>query len=293
MDVAIGIPTYRGAPRLDYLLQSIYLTEYSPEYVPIAVVDDGSPPRASRQIRKVCEKWQAHMQLDLLVHEENMGICKSWNDLTQHFNSDIMVLLNDDVLVAKDWINCLVYFLENNKCGAVSLPFYFIKPEDAPLILKGENVTPRDPLTKISAPNKINEIREDMHPGILMCPAGNLFGFRREMYDLVDGFDERFKSFFEESDLGTKLAQKGYKSYGLTYPMCWHCWSQTFRENPELEAGATMKRSHMAYIEKWKVPKEYWEKPFEYTNPKFMSKIPRQKITWMGKKERIYWGWDS
>lgn len=288
MHVTIGIPTFNGAPRLDALLQSI--ARWTEEVPPIAVLDDGSSPDDARNIKEVCERWK----VKLLQHDENLGIAKSWNDLTMYFDSDIMVLLNDDILVAKDWLRCLVYFLENNECGSVSLPFYFIEPCDVPRILRVEEVTPRDPITKQLKPEKRDEIRENMTPGILMCPAGNVFGFKRKMYNLVGGFDERFKSFFEESDFGTKLAQKGYKSYGLTYPMLWHVWSQTFRENPvELKATETMRKSHWAYVEKWKVPPEYYDHPFDYTNPKFMSKIPRKRVKWLGANGKKYRGWDS
>lgn len=284
--VCIGVPTYNGARRLDDLLQSISF--WTEEVPPIVVLDDGTSEDGARRIKWVCERWK----VKLLRHEKNLGIAKSWNDLTKHFDSDLVVLLNDDILVAKNWLKCLVYFLENNKCGSASLPFYFIEPQDVPHILKREKITPRDPMTKQPRPDKWNEIREDMTPGILMCPAGNVFGFKRNMYELVGGFDERFKSFFEESDFGTKLAKRGYKSYGLTYPMLWHVWSQTFRENPELDAGETMRRSHQAYIEKWKIPPEYHGKPFDYTNPKFMSKIPKRKIKWMGDNGKIHEAWD-
>lgn len=286
--VVIGIPTYNGAERLDYLLQSIKRYD---EGIPffLAVLDDGSPPEGARRIKGVCSRHGVR----LIEHDENMGIAKSWNDLTNYYESDIMVLLNDDLLVSKDWLRAMIYFLENNVCGSVSLPFYFIEPQDAPLVLAGEDVTPRDPLTKQPAPHKRTEIRETMTCGVLMCPAGNIFAFKREKYDLVGGFDERFKSFFEESDFGTKLAEKGFKSYGLTYPFCWHVWSQTFRENPELNAGEVMRASHQAYIEKWNVPRQYWAMPFDYTNPKFMSKISRQKIKWLGANSKVYEGWDS
>ena len=297
--VALAIPTYNGASRLDYLLQSINRwTEHIP---PMAVLDDGTPPIGARKIREVCEKWK----VELLVHDENMGIAKSWNDLTRHFDSDIMVLLNDDLLVAEDWLKCLVYFVEHNKCGGVSLPFYFLEMEDVPHVLNGELIA-RDPdiprvhdeklgrPVKPLAPYKIDQIREDMSPGKIMCASGNIQAFKRGLFDKVGGFDDfHFKSFFEESDFYTSLAQLGYASYGLTYPHVFHCWGVTFSENPELEGHRTMQQSHMAYIEKWKVPREHWNSPFDFTNPKFMSKIPRQEITWMGKKGKIYTAWDS
>jgi len=289
-NIGLGIPTYNGAERLSYLLRSISISRSGIlRFDRLKVLDDGSPMPAARKVRQVCEI----LGVELLVHEENMGIAKSWNDLTTQLDTEVTILINDDVLVVDDWLRCLVYFLVNNQCGSASLPFYFINPEDAPHILRREEVIPRDPLTKQLASHKLYEIRESMTPGILMCPAGNIFGFTREMYDLVGGFDDKmFKSFFEESDFGTKLAEKGYKSYGLTYPMCWHVWSQTFRENPELEAAETIRRSQQNYCEKWGVPEEFFMHPFDYTNPKFMSKIQRQKVKWIGKSKQ-YEAWDA
>ena len=291
MKVAIGIPTYAGSQRLDYLLQSIHMWTTLPEIPPVAVLDDGSPTLEARRIEKVCQKWK----VEWLQHPENMGIAKSWNDLTRHFDSDIMVLINDDIIVALEWLKSLIYFLGNNECGSVSLGNYFALPEDIPKILKGIDVTPRDPFTRQPNPELRNVIREEQSPGLLMCPSGSLFAFKREKFELVDGFDDKsFKSFNEESDFGTKLAQLGYASYGLTHPNdCWHVWSQTFRENPELEAEKTMRESRIAYCDKWDVPEKYWDNPFDYTNPKFMSKIPPQEITWLGKNGKIYEAWDK
>lgn len=197
---SVGIPTYNGAERLDYLLRSIMRFDEG-IFFRLVVLDDGSPSDGARRIKGVCQKYG----IRLIEHEDNRGIAKSWNDLTNYYEADVQVLLNDDVLVVKDWLKALVYFLENNECGSASLPFYFCEPQDVPRILTGEDVTPRDPLTKQPAPHKKNEVRETMTPGVLMCPSGNVFAFKREMYDLVGGFDERFKSFFEESITGDRF----------------------------------------------------------------------------------------
>lgn len=125
------------------------------------------------------------------------------------------------------------------------------------------------------------------------CAAGSVFAFKRRTYDMVGGFDDMdFKSFFEESDFGTSLAKEGYPSYGLTYPHCYHLWSATFAESPELRPQETLERSMAAYIRKWEVPPEYAARPFDYTNPKYMSGIPRQRIRWLGSNRKEYEEWD-
>lgn len=278
LKVALGIPTYRGAHRADNLLKTIFYR--TPKVPPITLLDDGSPDWEKTE--EVAEKWE----IDFLRHKVNMGITASWIDLVEHFDSEYMVLLNDDLLVAKDWLKCLLYFLENNKCGGVGFPFYFITWEDVPKILAGEKIVTRDPVTKRLKPELEKELRENMTPGRVMCATGCAFGFKRSVYEEVGGLDPRYVSFYEESDLGTAFAQAGYPSYGLTYPRIYHLWSQTFKENPELKAGETMLKSRDKYIAKW-------EGHFEVVNPRFMSKIPKRRITWMGSNGKIYWGWDK
>ena len=103
----------------------------------------------------------------------------------------------------------------------------------------------------------------------------------------------RFTSFFEESDFGTMLAAAGFPSYGLTYPHVYHLWGATFQESPELDPHGTMRRSHDAYVEKWEVPEAHYEHPFNYTNPKFMGAIQRQRIHWLGADGKTYEAWDG
>lgn len=272
--ITIGIPTFNGSHRLNNCLESIEKWNDVPEgcKVDILLLDDGShEPKRSESF------WVAsHHNVPIIPHKENMGISKSWNDLCQYGNSDYIVLLNDDILVSRNWLTAGLFFLEKNKqVGAVGWDQYFIIPSDVDVILEADeppeiyrHPETKELLTKSQRPYSDQPYR-------IMAATGSCFMFSREKYEVVDGFDERFISFYEETDFGTKLAEQGYPSYMLHYPRLYHLWSATFAENEViLKPSKIMDESRRKYREKW-------DGDTDQTNPRFMGKIPEFEVDYL------------
>lgn len=272
----VGIPTYNGAYRVDWLLQSISMRTPAGADYKIIVADDSGRPEHQEKTRDIVEKWKHNIPVELLINDKNLGLSSTWNRIVKSQDSTHVILINDDIIVAQDWLETMVYFLDNNpKAGSVSHYCYFITKEDIPKLLSGPGaiVVPRDPFTKV--PNqKYSDERE--YPGRVMAPAGCFFGFRRTIYNEIGGFDGNYYAFYEESDFGTTLASRGYPTYMLCYPKNWHLWSATFGEAPEIPASDVMSRSRQYYIQKW-------QGHFEVTHPRYMDKIPFQKVKWLYK----------
>lgn len=276
-DVDVGIITYSGAHRVRSLVRSIKKWEDDENSCHIVLVDDGSPnPQPSRDVAK-------EFELQLVEHGNNRGIAAAWNTCVRSLDTPYVVLLNDDILVTRDWLRCMRFFLENNpQAASASWPFHFITEADVPIILQSPEPVriSRDPITKEPVEDR-TDAQINSSPGAIMCVAGCCFGFRREMFELAGGFDERYISFHEESDFGTTLAARGYSSFGLPYPLLYHIWSATFGDNPELQPSERMVQSRKRYCEKWGVPLELHDDPFKYTHPKYMSKIEPIIIKWL------------
>ncbi len=272
----VGIPTYNGSYRVDWLLQSIAMRTPKNIDYQIVVCDDSGRPDHQEKTRAVVQKWQAQLPVELLVNEHNLGLSSTWNRIIKSKDSQHCILINDDIIVAPDWLETMTYFLDNNpNAGSVSQFCYFITRDDIPQLLSSVDaiVTPRDPFTKTQT-EKYNDMLE--FPGRVMAPAGCFFGFRREVYNAVGGIDGHYYAFYEESDFGTNLAAHGYPSYVLSYPKNWHLWSATFSEAPEIQAGSVMNQSRQYYIAKW-------QGHFEVTHPRYMSQIPFQHVKWLYK----------
>jgi GT2 family glycosyltransferase len=252
--ITIGIPTFNGAHRLNNCVESIKKWNDVPDgcKVDILILDDGShEPKRSESF------WvAAHHNIPIIPHKENMGISKSWNDLCQYGESDYIVLLNDDILVSKDWLTAGLYFLEHNdNVGAVGWDCYYVVDADIPVVLESSEPPEiwRDRNTKeLQRTGKGAADPARSVPYYIMACAGYAFMFTRSNYEHVGGFDEGFRSFYEETDFGTRFAQAGMKSFMLHTPMLYHLWSATFADNQEtLQPSRVMDESRRYYSKKW------------------------------------------
>jgi len=286
--VAICISSYNDFTLVDNLLTTIrYYTKYPLDNTGIVVCDDGSREEFKLGLRHVIKKHQDwHKNLHLIEHFENQGISATWNHLWQFFNSQYTVILNNDILVTKNWLRSMIYFLERNEgIGACSLPSYYIRPTMVKSVIEEQDtvlIQTIDPITrepKLCIPHNYQK-KSDNIPGRVMAPAGMCFATTAARLKEVGGFDEaRFRSFYEEIDFGTKCASLGYPSYSLPFPYVYHIWGYTFAQNPELEAQKVMTESRVRYVEKW--GGDIDPKDPNNPHPRFMSVIAPKKLRWL------------
>lgn len=274
LKVLIGIPTFNGSQRIDCLLRSILMrTNNNIEYK-IVICDDSGKKEHQEKTRLVVDKWKSILPVELLINEKNIGVASSWNRIIKSADSEYIILINDDIIVANHWLENMIYFLENNpNAAAACYNCLFIDKEDIPQLLSSNPyVKPIDPSTKI---RMYNFNYDDVTcPIRCMSAWGCLFGFSREKYNLVGGFDENYFAYFEEGDFFTDLASRGYPNYLLTCPKNWHIWSATSKDDPELDIMSIFKKSEEYYIKKW-------NGDYATNNSRYMSKIPFQKVKWI------------
>lgn len=290
--IVIGCSSYNGAERLGWLLRSMALRTPRSHDFSVVVVDDGSP--RVQETRNAVAPYFDELGLQLREHGKNRGISAGWNTAVRAVDSELCVLVNDDVILPSgDWLASLILPLDESPgVGGVGVNWHAFLAEDVPQLLAGPDsdqaVTPRDCVSKKPAPERRGH--EEHGPGRVMCPGGQLFSFRRKDFDDIGGFDEGMASFFEESDFGTALAARQKIGVQLNYPMCWHMWSATFKQNPELQAGQRMAASRRRYIAKWSVPAAFHGDrpgPFDYTNPKYLGAIPPVPVRYRKKDGSI------
>jgi GT2 family glycosyltransferase len=282
--VLIAIPTYNGYMRLDWLLNSMWLkcSDEDKKILQdskIVVCDDSGREEHRNKVRSVVHKWKNDLPVDLIINEKNVGVPSSWNRLTKSCDSQYVIIINDDIIVSKDWLTNLVYFLDNNPMAGGVSPFCNVINEgDVPELLSSQDavVKPRNPDTRNQTDDFDSTYSQVSLPQRCMAALGCLFGFRRDMYNMVGGFDGSYFAFCDESDFGTALAQHGYPSYVIGCPRCWHIWSATFGTAPEINTSNVFANSKEYYTKKW-------NGFFEVTHPRMMSKIPFMKVKWICK----------
>jgi len=301
MRVTVGISTYNGSKRVKKLLSSIYNYTYDKDLkdLKIVVVDDGTPYEEEvERLEVFCDHFQAY----LIKHPNNKGIPASWNTLSRSLDSDMVVLLNDDIQICHPaWLKCVKFFLEKNeRVGSVSFPTFNIDPRTA-------LPRPEQPIPDIT-----------VLPFSSWTPNGQAFAFKKSVYDEVKGgFWAALVSFYEEIDFGYELAHKGYMSYVLPFPVVQHWGSQTFALNPELtytipDESLPMERyrellkskfsndkiepqpgkvyrmeySRLTFALKWHC-EDLWDKPQNEIEERLQKQITKREISWLDKNLAI------
>lgn len=283
----IFIPTYNGAHRVRDLLQNVRQRTGTNVPYEIVVCDDSGKTEHQERVRRICADYGARF----IFNPKNRGVAASWNALVRSTDHEVAVLLNDDVLVARDWLEYLVYAVVSNpKVGSFSINCLFIEAGDAAAIVRGPdaqvvplNVRYRNGILVRNERFPEMPRQGDGVPGRVMCPAGCAFGFRREVYDRVGGFDERYFAFYEETDFGVSCAYHGMPAFTLPVPHDnYHIWSATFSSAPELPAGRIMAESKKKFVAKWSSTLGRGFQDAPDIHPILMNKIPLFPVKWLG-----------
>jgi len=70
-------------------------------------------------------------------------------------------------------------------------------------------------------------------PMLVGALSGAVLAIRRELFDQLGGFDERFFLYFEEHDLIRRAALRGWRSMFVPAARCRHLYNQSARSSPE------------------------------------------------------------
>lgn len=265
--IGIGISTYNDYISTDNILRSIikktnaiHGRDYS-----IIVLDDGTTDKKIvKELKNVCDKHGVR----LMKNSKNRGIPYTWNRITRNCGSEIVVIFNNDIIVANpDWLKYFEYFItRNEKIGAVGFPL--INPPDFHMH--------NNDVCNITWDSSI-ESRWGDRPGHVGAAVGCCFGFKKSLWEQVrnpddsTGFWEDLISFHEETHFGFRLSEMGYYNCMLHWPPMVHYGGQTFAKNAELiersidwskwnkqEYIDTIKRSSI-YPESWKIDRIAWK----------------------------------
>lgn len=281
MKILIGVPTLNGWWRLDRFLFWLQRARTAPGLgeVRLVVCDDGSCEEQYIANRRVIDssghkEVRERFGLIYMTNDERRGISKTWNRLVRAADADVCVLVNDDIEVVDFWLDALVYSVTQNPgLGMVGLNSYSgltrgqyeeavrislktsiergVKPEAR----RDDDPGPEPPgifdMRVFQPELDYKEAKLLVGDGTLLSSYGPVFAFRRELFDLVGGFDERYFVFCEELDFGVQLLQRDYYHAMLNWPPCFHEGGATNSNKQNLDAASEMTKSYSLFCEKW------------------------------------------
>ena len=207
MKIAIVILNWNGQKLLEQFLPSII--EHSQEAT-VYVVDNASTDNSVEFVKKHFPTIQ-HIQ-----NGENGGFAKGYNEALQHIKADIFCLLNNDVKVTKGWLSPIVSAFQNQPNTVIVQPKILDYKHKAYFEYAGAAGGFIDkygyPYCRGRIFNTVekDEGQYDDSTDILWASGACLF-IRKDIYEILNGFDEKFFAHMEEIDLCWRAKNLGYQ----------------------------------------------------------------------------------
>lgn len=223
MKVGIIIVNYNKRELLKNCLESLFVISY--KNIKILVVDNGSEDDSCSLVKN------EFPSVDLIKMGYNSSFCKANNygiKKCLEDGCDAVVLLNNDTVVAKDFLTNMIAVLnKNRKTGMVAARILFMNNRKI-IDSAGLEIT-RDGLAKNRGLNE-NFDKYTLSDEVF-CPAGAAAFYTKELLEDIedDGqyFDEKFEYYFEELDLGWRARLKGWKCVYAPDSVVYHLKSAT------------------------------------------------------------------
>ena len=208
--LSIIIINYNSLDHLNKNLDSIYNSDLNDLKYEIIVVDNNSIVKPSKDAL-------FKFNVNLFLLDKNIGYSKALNYGINKSIGSHLLALNPDVVLKHDTIKTLYNYYINNNIGVIGSKilnmdgtFQLSSRREFPYI---KNILP----LIINSRKKYNYL--DFNINIAKevdTVSGCCMLFSRKIYDKVNGFDEQFFLYFEDTDFCLRVKKKGYKV--LYYP---------------------------------------------------------------------------
>jgi len=233
MEASIVIPNFNGEALLRRNLPKVIgAMEYQANNISeIIVVDDGSWDKSVTLIKKEFK------QVKLVKHTRNRGFSAAVNTGARTSSGDLVVLLNSDVVPARDFLVSVLPHFSNKKVFAVSLHekgYAWAKGFfDEGFIQIGPGVE-----------------TERVHDSFYVSGCSGVF--RRNLWNKLGGMDEELLSpfYWEDIDLCYRAAKRGYSILWEPNSLVVHKHESTISKLSKNYVARVRERNQLLFV--WK-----------------------------------------
>jgi GT2 family glycosyltransferase len=219
--VAVVIPSWNAAEHLERCLESLAPTRHLAEVV---VVDNASTDRTPEVV-------SAHAATYVPL-DRNRGFGTAVNVGVTRTEAPSVFVLNADTVVESGCLERLVAALETDgRLGGVQ-PRILVKGSAPPrLYSAGQRLLSDGRAIEEGAgtPDELSPVAPHEIWGV--CGAACLL--RRELFDAMGGYDERYFAFYEDVDLNARARILGWSFRYVPDAVVWHVGAGVWRELPK------------------------------------------------------------
>ncbi len=220
--VSVVITNYNGKKYLEDCLWSILKNNYT--NCEIIIVDNAS---GDGSLEYIDQKFKNDNDKIIVVRlAENFGPSKARNEGVRVAHGKYIAFLDNDTKVHPDWIiEALKLFEKDEQIAALQCKLLLME-EPQKLDSVGEYLGPNGFLVQRTNVHEIDTGQYDQEVDILAAKSAGMF-IRKKAFQEINGFDEDYFIFMEETDLGWRLWLAGYKTVFAPKSIVYHLFSTT------------------------------------------------------------------
>jgi len=178
----------------------------------------------------------------------------SWinNWAAKQARGSILCLMNDDIkIITTDWLEKVVVRLQLNRVGAVGVMLYYPNEtiQHAGVIL-GMGGVAGHAFRGVARGSDGYRGRAGLEQD-LCCVTAACFAVRREVFEELNGFDERFAIAFNDVDFCIRLREKGCRIIWTPEVEHYHLESQTIGHHASGERAAVFQKEVRMMRDQW------------------------------------------
>jgi GT2 family glycosyltransferase/SAM-dependent methyltransferase len=239
VDVSIIIPVHN---KIDYTYRCLKsISRNTSGSYEVIVVDDASADNTSEVLGKI-------KNLQVEINKENLGFVGSCNKGGKAGRGKYLLFLNNDTIVQKNWLEPMIRMIGQSGVGAVGAKLVYPdgKLQEAGGIVwndaSGMNYGRGDDPNK----SEYNFVRE-----VDYCSGAALL-VRKDLFDSLGGFDERFKpGYYEDTDICFAIRKMGYKVIYQPQSVVVHYEGATSGTDPNSGMKKYQEINRSKFFEKW------------------------------------------
>ena len=210
--VSIIIVNYNGKHHLEPCLKSLSKINY--DNIEIIIVDNNS---TDDSVSFISTNFP---DLILIKLNKNKGFAEPNNIASKVATGDLLLFLNNDTIVTPSFISELVKSIQQNPNIGICQSL-LLKPDES-IDSSGDFI---DTLGVVyNSKTQISEIRE------ISSARGASMMIKKNIFDQLEGFDEKFYFSFEDVDLSWRCWIAGYKVLVIPKSIVYHLGGQTYQK---------------------------------------------------------------
>lgn len=266
--ISIIIVNRNNTKELKRCINSIIKSTY--QNFEIIIVDNNSNEKG---IKKYYTSISKNKKIKIeSINEDNWNLSKLNNYGAKKATGEYLIFVNKNIeILSKDWLEMILSNCQRNDVGCIGAKLIYrnkrIKHAGMTINLMGL-VGYLNNNEKSESPGYFGRIMIQQN---VMAVSGELIGISKNIFDEVDGFDEKLSYKFSDLDLCLKIIEIG--KFVIYNPYIVACSYSDLQDN--LKYSDSKQKQEETIKKKWN---KYFEEEDIYFNKNFLKNVPNMRI---------------